>query len=286
MSTGHHKEYDLEPGVEGHNGQEASERVGLLSGSQQALPITGTDYEDGRRLTVNGGTNVSRYTLKHLLASFAGGVTACLAVQLSLYGIRCYSTREGTGSSGANADKVNVYAPPWVGSTSIHEYPPPAPTNNNPELFPTKYVRSSTLCTCLLGVSNAMSALDIRGQPRRAQNRVSLPPRHTNPSKQEPRSSSHPHTTPSRNPSLNLNLNPRYLATVRSTFLDPGETCRLGTAFRVVRLGLTKVRSLLRSVRSRACTCYIVMGRDTLPVCPHFLYLLLSASEYFVFCFS
>lgn len=139
MSSGHCKEYDPEPGLEGHNGHEASERVGLLSGSQHVLPITGADHDDGRRLAVSSGGNVPRYALKHLLASFAGGIAACLALQLSLFGMGCYSFRERTGSSGAGTDKVDVYAPPWVGSTTVHNYPPPSPTNGLPELFPTKY---------------------------------------------------------------------------------------------------------------------------------------------------
>ncbi|KAH0831037.1 phosphoglycerate mutase-like protein [Lanmaoa asiatica] len=137
MSSGHYKEYDLEPGLEGHNGHETGERVGLLSGSH-VLPITGADsIDDGHRFTTGDGTHTPKYALKHLLASFAGGIAACLAVQLSLFGTGCYSFRERLGTSGTGTDKFDVYASPWVGSTTVHNYPPPSPTNDFPEIFPT-----------------------------------------------------------------------------------------------------------------------------------------------------
>ncbi|KAF8839264.1 phosphoglycerate mutase-like protein [Paxillus ammoniavirescens] len=82
---------------------------------------------------------VPRFTLPHLLASFTGGVVVCLAVQLSVFGMGCYSFGGEKGSGTASGDRggVDVYAPPWVGSTIVHNYPPPSPTNNFPELFPT-----------------------------------------------------------------------------------------------------------------------------------------------------
>lgn len=134
MSSGHYKEYDPEPGLEGRNGHEASELIGLLSGAQ---PIA-----DGHLCIDQGpsGASTPPYGLKHLLASFVGGIAACLALQLSLFGPDCYSFRGRTGSSRAGAsDQVDVYAPPWVGSTTVHNYPPPSPTNDFPEIFPTEY---------------------------------------------------------------------------------------------------------------------------------------------------
>lgn len=139
MSSGQYKEYDPEPGLEGHNGHDASERVGLLSSLQHVLPVTDADHtDDGRRLTARGDAHTPRYPLKYLLASFAGGIAACLAVQLSLFGTACYS-RERTATGVAGTDKVDAYAPPWVGSTTVHNYPPPSPTNDFPEIFPTEY---------------------------------------------------------------------------------------------------------------------------------------------------
>ena len=137
MSSGHYKEYDPEPGLEGDKGPEP-ERVGLLSGSQHALPLTCTDHDASRSLTVNNGVSAPRYALKHLLVSFTGGIAACLAVQLSLFGIQCYSFNKQMAQSGSKGEeRVDVYASPWVGSTTVHNYPPPSPTNDFPELFPT-----------------------------------------------------------------------------------------------------------------------------------------------------
>ena len=139
MSSGHYKEYDPEPGLEGRKGHDASERVGLLSGSQLGTVADADHVDDGRHSTVCRRACTSGYTLKHLLASFTGGIAACLALQLSVFGPGCYSFRQRAGSGVAGTDKVDAYAPPWVGSTTVHNYPPPFPTNNYPELFPTKY---------------------------------------------------------------------------------------------------------------------------------------------------
>jgi hypothetical protein len=132
MSSGHYKEYDPEPGLDAHNSCEAAtERVGLLSDSQHLFPT-----DDGPNLRVRNGTTPQRYVLKHILASFVGGIVACLAVQLSLFGTGCRFQR----ATVKGEDKVDVYAPPWVGSTTVHNYPPPSPTNDFPELFPSEYV--------------------------------------------------------------------------------------------------------------------------------------------------
>lgn len=141
MRSGQYKEYDPEPGVEGrNNGHEASERVGLLSGSHHVLPVTDADHiDDGRSLTAGCDARTPPYALKHLLASFAGGIAACLAIQLLWSGTACYFFRLRTASGVTSTDKVDVYAAPWVGSTTVHNYPPPSPTNDFPKMFPTEY---------------------------------------------------------------------------------------------------------------------------------------------------
>ncbi|KAG9313679.1 histidine phosphatase superfamily [Chiua virens] len=120
------KEYDPEPGL---NSQEPGERVALLFGSQHA---TEADQDDVRR------SSTPTFAVKHLFASFAGGIAACLALQLSLFGTRCFSTRDQTISTvTSGSDTADVFAPPWVGSTTVHNYPPPSPTNEYPDMFPT-----------------------------------------------------------------------------------------------------------------------------------------------------
>ncbi|KAG9319001.1 phosphoglycerate mutase-like protein [Chiua virens] len=113
------KEYDPEPG----------ERVALLFDSQHA---TEADQDDVRR------SSTPTFAVQHHFASFAGGIAACLALQLSLFGTRCISTRDQTVSTVVSgSDTANVFAPPWVGSTTVHNYPLPSPTNEYPDVFPT-----------------------------------------------------------------------------------------------------------------------------------------------------
>jgi hypothetical protein len=64
----------------------------------------------------------------HVSLAFLAGVIACLAAQYTLWGSSCFS------SSPSNA---HALAPPYVGSTERHEFPPTSPTNAFPSLFPT-----------------------------------------------------------------------------------------------------------------------------------------------------
>ncbi|KAG6329988.1 hypothetical protein ID866_9102 [Astraeus odoratus] len=57
-----------------------------------------------------------RFTLTHLLFSFTGGIILCFVTQLLMHGLKC---------------------PAQSRSSQAHYYPPPSPTNNFPELFPT-----------------------------------------------------------------------------------------------------------------------------------------------------
>ena len=121
MSSDHYKEYDPEPGLDGRKGHEGG-------GSQ---PIA---------------ASTPRYGWKPLLVAVAGGIATCLVVQPSPPGPGCYTFRQRPGGT---PDKVDVYAPPWVGSTTVHNYPPPAPTNDFPELFPTECAPPSCLSFAL-----------------------------------------------------------------------------------------------------------------------------------------
>ncbi|TFK45691.1 phosphoglycerate mutase-like protein [Heliocybe sulcata] len=63
-----------------------------------------------------------------LSLSFVGGILACLAAQLVVCGPSCFS---------ATSHDSGALAPPYVGSTEVHHFPPPSPTNAFPSLFPT-----------------------------------------------------------------------------------------------------------------------------------------------------
>lgn len=65
-------------------------------------------------------------------AAFLTGVLSCLAVQYAV----CNSNA-GVNTSAAPHRNVEVYAPPYAGSSEVHHFPPPSPTNVFPSLFPT-----------------------------------------------------------------------------------------------------------------------------------------------------
>ena len=90
-----------------------------------------------------------RFGLFHLVLAFLGGGIALFVGQFALCGTNCFirSTSgtviphispyvQGPVGSGALGPSALV-APPWVGSSVAHHYPPPSPTNAKPELFPT-----------------------------------------------------------------------------------------------------------------------------------------------------
>ncbi|KAH7882879.1 phosphoglycerate mutase-like protein [Phlebopus sp. FC_14] len=122
------KEYDAEA-AELHT----SERESLLS-AQDGLHTSFPTTPDV--LAMSTGSQI--FTLRHLISSFVAGVVLCFAVQLGIFGKACYSFMESAvATSGSRGGEANVYAPPYVGSTQVHNYPPPSPTNNYPEMFPT-----------------------------------------------------------------------------------------------------------------------------------------------------
>ncbi|KAF9533657.1 phytase [Crepidotus variabilis] len=77
------------------------------------------------------------FTAAHVTAAFVLGALACVVGQYAICGAACFG---GSTTSGASivheAAKVAV-APPWVGSTVVHNFPPTKPTNAFPSMFPT-----------------------------------------------------------------------------------------------------------------------------------------------------
>lgn len=77
-----------------------------------------------------------RFTVLHIAIAFFGGTLACLLGQYAICGSNCFNTSPSTSSlSTSPAD--NLLAPPYVGSTEVHNFPPTSPTNAFPSLFPT-----------------------------------------------------------------------------------------------------------------------------------------------------
>jgi hypothetical protein len=75
-----------------------------------------------------------RFGFGHLLFAFFGGGLACLIAQYALCGSSCLSSRAGSGRVNSGSNNL---APPYVGSTTRHHFPPTSPTNAFPSLFPT-----------------------------------------------------------------------------------------------------------------------------------------------------
>jgi hypothetical protein len=77
-----------------------------------------------------------RFDFRHIGLAFVGGVLACILAQYAACGSGCFSSR-------ANSQDVSMsksphdFAPPYVGSTERHHFPPHSPTNAFPSLFPT-----------------------------------------------------------------------------------------------------------------------------------------------------
>ncbi|KAJ4470623.1 histidine phosphatase superfamily [Lentinula edodes] len=75
-----------------------------------------------------------KFTILHLLVAFTVGISGCVLAQYVLCGPSCFGMKESTGTSGTDAFAL---ANPDAGSTQIHAFPPPSPTNAFPSLFPT-----------------------------------------------------------------------------------------------------------------------------------------------------
>lgn len=70
----------------------------------------------------------------HLAISFVSGVLACFLTQYAVCGLNCFSDEDSVLSSSSVRQNL---APSWAGSSEIHHFPPPSPTNVFPSLFPT-----------------------------------------------------------------------------------------------------------------------------------------------------
>jgi len=80
-----------------------------------------------------------KYGSLHIATAFVLGTIACLLAQYAICGPGCFTKhgQQPTSSYGhLNQEVVTVLAPPYVGSTQVHNYPPTKPTNAYPSLFP------------------------------------------------------------------------------------------------------------------------------------------------------
>ncbi|KAI9509975.1 phosphoglycerate mutase-like protein [Russula earlei] len=111
--------YKIEP--------ETEEQQSLLPSANPDLPAPPSP----RRSSACCSSNRRTFSTPHLILAFVAGFLACFLSQYALFGTSCYK------SSSSADDAVHVLAPPYVGSTEVHHWPPATPTNDFPSLFPT-----------------------------------------------------------------------------------------------------------------------------------------------------
>ncbi|KIL68527.1 hypothetical protein M378DRAFT_158328 [Amanita muscaria Koide BX008] len=75
----------------------------------------------------------TQYKVLQLTAAFFAGLLTCFVAQYSRYGFNCFSNPNAGGLS----TSAGLIAPPYVGSSEVHNFPPSSPTNAYPSLFPT-----------------------------------------------------------------------------------------------------------------------------------------------------
>ena len=76
----------------------------------------------------------------HITAAFVLGAVVSVVTQYALCGTNCFRFNASADSAAHRPlqhNEVTVLAPPYVGSTEVHNFPPSKPTNAFPSLFPT-----------------------------------------------------------------------------------------------------------------------------------------------------
>ena len=105
-----------------------SEREALLP-----LPVV-TEPAESPRKSQTTERCTGRNSPLLLSLAFLGGALTCIAIQY-VAGTHQWLM---TGPRPTMVGDAHALAPPYVGSTEIHNFPPSSPTNVNPSLFPTE----------------------------------------------------------------------------------------------------------------------------------------------------
>ncbi|KAG5640451.1 hypothetical protein DXG03_008594 [Asterophora parasitica] len=101
------------------------------------LPTTsGADAPSVSRTSES--SSKKQFGFLQLFLAFLAGTLACGATQFIICGPSCFSGGKASHDRrpSDHSAKIDVLAPPYVGSTEIHHFPPASPTNANPTLFP------------------------------------------------------------------------------------------------------------------------------------------------------
>ncbi|TFY59888.1 hypothetical protein EVJ58_g5495 [Rhodofomes roseus] len=108
--------------------QDNSESEALLP-----LPVATEHQQESPRKPQTTPRCTTSHSPWILCLAFLGGALTCVVLQY-VAGTHQWL---GTGGHPAASDHAHVLAPPYVGSTEVHHFPPSSPTNAFPSLFPT-----------------------------------------------------------------------------------------------------------------------------------------------------
>jgi hypothetical protein len=116
---------------------------------QALLPASARGSEQSRDSELTSKLPHSNCSLAHLspwthFAAFVTGVITCILAQYLIDGLPCLLPKSLPSHV---AETVNALAPPFVGSTEVHNWPPASPTNTDPVLFPTSVGYAGTTPT-------------------------------------------------------------------------------------------------------------------------------------------
>lgn len=103
---------------------------------REALLPSPVTAEEQSKAQVPIALSKSRFGVRHLVFAFFGGGLACVLAQFALCGTNCFTFRGGSGHVEDISTSPHALAPPYVGSTERHNFPPTSPTNAFPSLFP------------------------------------------------------------------------------------------------------------------------------------------------------
>jgi len=118
-----------------------SARLDVERGPQLEKPFVSSSLRDDTLVTQHkkiddpypSRPQAHSYGVRHLIMAFALGASAGMLAHLSLQECNFVSIKPSVFYTMEN---VYAFASPNAGSTSVHNYPPPHPTNANPSLFP------------------------------------------------------------------------------------------------------------------------------------------------------
>ena len=118
------------------NNSDDTETDSLLPSSRPVQDFGGSTKNPS---SFNGLCSKKAFGVFHIAAAFLLGAVACVITQYAICGTNCFkhsSSEDGTISQIHGDAKASALAPPYVGSTEVHHFPPTKPTNAFPSLFP------------------------------------------------------------------------------------------------------------------------------------------------------